>query len=408
MEEDANYKLCGGTFFTLLLEARQQRTVIRGRYEKKHDNLSEPQVFAGLIKVVKPEYIEPAQQKPELKAQEETKLKKPTSNFKNCTGAKKSASFPFVVPTIIDAFDKRVKNEYKIALKDMQDFVNKFIDASMGRGLVERLVDLIEFDKSIKKMDLFYVCKNGQPKSKADLCDLSKQGLDVCLPAFLLGIWHYIVLLRPDNTEGRDTIVSWYEKSEVDGRLGAYKGPKKSKVQRQIKIIGLDETGEDIDTTIDMALENNDLFSVEIINDLHCEIDPQVMETPQNQTLSGEMKKKFKEAIEKYNVAEFMNRQELASSREIFDFVEEIKSKVLFRYIGSQKELIYRKISEFVTQLENYNYILTMVRQPYCENFYLIYENEDKLNEFEKSVVPLRRLVNSLYGEICDGETFFV
>ena len=67
MEEDTNYKLCGGTFFTLLLEARQQRTVIRGRYEKKHDNLSEPQVFAGLIKVVKPEYIEPAQQKPELR-----------------------------------------------------------------------------------------------------------------------------------------------------------------------------------------------------------------------------------------------------------------------------------------------------------------------------------------------------
>ena len=81
---------------------------------------------------------------------------------------------------------------------------------------------------------------------------------------------------------------------------------------------------------------------------------------------------------------------------------------MLFRYIGSQKELIYRKISEFTAKLENYNHILTMVRQSYCEIFYLINENEDRLNEFEKSVVPLRRLVNSLYGEICDGETFFV
>ena len=50
--------------------------MIRGRYENKRDSLSEPNVFAGLIKVAKPGYIEPEKQKTELKEQEEKKLKK--------------------------------------------------------------------------------------------------------------------------------------------------------------------------------------------------------------------------------------------------------------------------------------------------------------------------------------------
>lgn len=404
MEDDTYYKLCGGTFFTLLLQARKQRTVIRGRYENKRDSLSEPNVFAGLIKVAKPGYIEPEKQKTELKEQEEKKLKKITSEFKNC----KCESVSFTLPPIIEIFDKRVKNEYKAALNDMQEFTNNFIDTGIGIWLVERLLDLVESDKSIMDTELFYVCKNGQPMSKANLCDLSKNGLNVCLSAFLLGIWHFIIFNKPDNNEGRATIISWHEKNEVAERLGKYMGPKKSNVKRQIKLIGLDEAGGNTDTTTDTALQNNDPLTHKIINDLDNEIDTQVVETSQNQTPSDQMKKTFKEAIEKYNIAEFMNSGELAPSRRVFDFVNEIKSKVLYLSVGSQKECMYEKIRDFTLNLESYNGILAMVRPSYGEFFDLINTNEALLNDFEKRVVPLRHLANSLYGEICDGETLYV
>ena len=42
-------------------------------------------------------------------------------------------------------------------------------------------------------------------KKKAALGDLKK----VCLPAFLLGIWHYIVINRKDNSIGQKTYEAW-------------------------------------------------------------------------------------------------------------------------------------------------------------------------------------------------------
>ena len=134
----------------------------------------------------------------------------------------------------------------------------------------------------------------------------------------------------------------------------------------------------------------------------------EVGSTSQNETISELMLKIFKQAIEKYNIAGFMNSDELAPSRMVFDFVDEIKSKVLYQFVGSQKEWMYEKIHDFTLKLESYNHILTMVRQSYREIFYLINEKEESLNDFEKSVLPFRQLVGSLYSEICDGETLFV
>lgn len=408
--KDGTYdKLCGGTFFTLLLQVRKQRTAIRRRYENERDSFSEPNIFAGLIKVAKPGYIEPEKQKYGLKEHEGKKLKKITSNFKNCNGTKKSESVPLILPAIIETFDKRVKNEYSSVLNDMQEFTNNFIDVDdTDNWLIERLIDLVEADMSIQNAEVFYVCPTGQPISKHELCKLSKCGLDVCLPAFLLGIWHFIICNQLDNNEGRDTIVRWHERNEVEGRLGRFIGPEKSNVERQIKIIGLDESGECTDNTADTVLENDDSFTHRIINDLDNEIETQVVEASQNKTRSEQMKEIFKETIEKYKIAGFMNRDELVPSGLIFAFEREIKSNVLDAFIGSQKEWMYEKIRDFIIELDRYNGILSMVRPSYGEFFYLINANEALLNDFEKSVVPLRQSINSLYGEICNGETLYV
>ena len=408
VEEGTYDKLCGGTFFTLLLKAKKQRIVIRKRYETKSDNLSEPTLFAGLIKVAKPGYIEPEKQKNELREQERKKLKKITSNFKNCQGATRSECIPFTQPIIIEFFDKSVRTEYKVALNNMQEFTDNFIDAEIGIGLIERLIELIEFDKSIMDTEDFFVCPNGQPISKTELCNLSKISMDAYLPAFLLGIWHFVICNRSNNNEGRETIVSWHEEHEVKGRLGKYIGPKKSNCKRQIKLSELDENDEYTGDTTNTVLEKNEPFTHGSINDFGDGRDTTVVKAVENKTRSDQMKEIFVEAIEKYNIAGFMNDKELASSRRVFEFVEEIKLKIVGTFIGSQKEWMYTKILDFTRNLENYNGTLTMVRPSCSEYFYLINTNETLLNDFEKSVVPFRSLINSLYGEICDGETLYV
>ncbi len=425
MEDDIYYKLCGGTFFTLLLQARKQRKVIRGRYENKRDNLSEPNVFAGMIRVVKPEYIEPEKQKAELKEQEWKKLKKPTSIFKNCKGTEKSASFPFMLPSIIEIFDKRVRNEYKAALNDMQEFMNDFIDIGIGIWLVERLLDLVEFDKSIRDTDVFYVCKNGQPMSKTELCDLSKRDLEVCLSAFLLGIWHFIICNKPDNTEGRNTIISWYEKNEVEGRLGKYIGPEKSNVERQIKIIGLDESGEYTDNTTDTVLENDDPFTHRIIDDLDNEIDTKVFEIPQNEKASNQMKKIFKKAAHHCHIEDFINREpELISFKNlvfnddllscVVRFVEIIQSNIISLFAPYQNEMMYINISRFTNIVKEYNnYLLkTPPQSPKLSRFIervsildLFDKELEQDSGFKKETDYYRQQIKSLYKEICGGNT---
>lgn len=84
-------------------------------------------------------------------------------------------------------------------------FVKNFIDtgASVGKHehLVKALVDLIQKDQSISGETEFYIGENGEKIKKVALGDLKK----VCLPSFLLGVWHYVVLNRGDNSVGRIT-----------------------------------------------------------------------------------------------------------------------------------------------------------------------------------------------------------
>ena len=53
--------------------------------------------------------------------------------------------------------------------------------------------------------DEFYIGPNGEKKKKAALGDLK----EVCLPSFLLGVWHYVVMNRRDNAVGKKTYDVW-------------------------------------------------------------------------------------------------------------------------------------------------------------------------------------------------------
>ena len=53
-------RLCGGTYFTLLLQALKQRTSARGRVVSERDGLSNPEVLSGLIRWLTPNFRSPS------------------------------------------------------------------------------------------------------------------------------------------------------------------------------------------------------------------------------------------------------------------------------------------------------------------------------------------------------------
>ena len=195
---DEKPRLCGGTFFVLVLQALRQRVKARQHYKGERDGLSDPEVLIGLIKVINPEYQEPR----------EGALKGKTNDFKSCKTST-GQYLPFGDTPEVETFDLRVKNEYQDALGAMARFAALFLETGTkvqkDVRLVKALIDLIQQDDSIQPDDEFYIDENGGKIKKTALGGLQK----ICLPAFLLGVWHYVVINRKDNSVGRDTYDEW-------------------------------------------------------------------------------------------------------------------------------------------------------------------------------------------------------
>ncbi len=191
-------RLCGGTFFTLVLQALRQRMKAREHYSGDSDGLSDPEVLVGLIKVINSDYSDPGKEN----------LKGTVNNYKACKTST-STYLPFDDEQVILAFDTTVRTEYQTALNGMIGFVNGFLDLGESvhkdANLVRALIDLIQQDQSIESESEFYIEPNGKKKKKAALGDLK----DVCLPSFLLGVWHYVVVNRKDNSVGKKTYDMW-------------------------------------------------------------------------------------------------------------------------------------------------------------------------------------------------------
>ena len=74
MSIDDYPRLCGGTFFTLVLQALRQRMKAREHYAGDSDGLSDSEVMVGLIKVINLDYVDPGK----------GKLKTIVNNYKKC------------------------------------------------------------------------------------------------------------------------------------------------------------------------------------------------------------------------------------------------------------------------------------------------------------------------------------
>lgn len=213
-------RLCGGTVFTLILEARQQRYGVREHFAGDSDGLSEMDTLIGLAQVMVPDLKRPA------KTREDT-VQGNTTEFKICKTAGGKGYYPFSNRQSKKAFDDRVKGYYAEALKAMCDFVKNFIwvkgSDKQDVNLVKALLDLIERDDSINNSQVFYIMPDGKPVTKQRIDQID--GEDVCLESFLLGVWHYAMMRREGNTIGKATMNEWCPSKggaprEYEGHMG--------------------------------------------------------------------------------------------------------------------------------------------------------------------------------------------
>jgi len=190
--------LCGGTVFTLVLEARKQRTSQRSRYEGEQDGLSQTETLTGLGRVVYPEY-EPPKNRQTFKTN--------VNAYKSCTDEGSNLSFLF--PSARDAFNNRVKTEYPKALQAMRNFADQFLEVGTSikneEKLVKALLELIVTDASITDQQEFFISSGGKGISKATIRHMS----DFTLQPFLLGVWHYAVTNQLNNKLGKETFNAW-------------------------------------------------------------------------------------------------------------------------------------------------------------------------------------------------------
>ena len=213
-------RLSGGTVFTLILEARQQRYGVREHFAGDSDGLSEMDTLIGLAQVMVPDLKRPA------KTREDT-VQGNTTEFKICKTAGGKGYYPFSNRQSKKAFDDRVKGNYAEALKAMCDFVKNFIwvkgSDKQDVNLVKALLDLIERDDSINNSQVFYIMPDGKPVTKQRIDQID--GEDVCLESFLLGVWHYAIMRREGNTIGKATMNEWCPSKggaprEYEGHMG--------------------------------------------------------------------------------------------------------------------------------------------------------------------------------------------
>lgn len=201
MEKKVNYRLCGGTFFTLLLIAKKKGLGAKEHYKGMSDDVSEPFTLMGLAKIVLPDY-----EKPEPRMMKT--VKSSTTDYKKCVD-ECGSYFPFSDQDALKTFDNRIKNDYGNVLNDMASFCNRFLvindSTNKDKKLVKALIDLIIKDDSIPESQEFYTNEDGTAVNKGNI----KQMKQICFQSFLLGVFHFAIMRPESNTIGEATFNEW-------------------------------------------------------------------------------------------------------------------------------------------------------------------------------------------------------
>lgn len=275
MKKEEKYRLCGGTFFILLSDARKPLLSKAENYKGKKSGITEVELLLALTKIVVPDIPEPMSS--ELKT-----LRDNTRDFKSCENWG-GGFLRLGDKSIQKSFDERVKNNYSESLTAMSKLVEKYVDARTSTKkdeyLVKALVEVIIGDDKILPEQLLYIQTNGQPIEKKMLSSIS----EICLQSFLLGIWHFVLTAVENNTVGKDTYNAWCpphngskgskreyvaaigENSNLNIHLSYYENDHLCD-ESSDDVSGMENTAEIVDTEIVDDIENDDTITQYIDN----------------------------------------------------------------------------------------------------------------------------------------------
>ena len=386
MTKNANQTLCGGTFLTQILLSRKPTTSRRQRTQGISDTFGEPDVLFGLIRLVQPDYIRPAGDT----------FRTYTSKYKKCDEYTPDA-LKFDNEVVISAFLSRLETDYSTELIKATEFTNQFIDiGSTAKNdvlLVKRLMELIRDDEGISDSHQFTVSSDGLSVSKSEL-DLVNE---VCLPAFLLSVWKFVVTERKDNSKGAATIAAWFPNAK-----NRYEGISGSTIKQTIKVYCYQAANEDKN-----------------IAEKEVESEPVVIErTKKDSTREAGRKvsqksllELFEDAIDKYNIDLFVDADFTAEPLiyvdviDVDQFIEVMRDSL--RVFRRNQDAIYKNVIFFVNKLEEYQSFLSlkMISDDGVRIHWLQGINWSEVHEFTLSC---RRELERLYGLITDGRSLSI
>lgn len=200
MPENKIPYLCGGVLFFLMAHMKPSTGTARDHQSGTKDDHSDPVVMQDLIFAVK--------------GSEYTTAAKDTSNYRECKN-NGSVNVPFNDVALCSSYDNAVRNNYSDPLKRMSEFAQSHLDLSKKEWFIKVLLEIIENDADIADTDEFYIECDGSPRTKA----IIRTTEEFSLPAFLVGVLHYILVNRHDkNTMGVATLEAWGQKTPRKSR----------------------------------------------------------------------------------------------------------------------------------------------------------------------------------------------
>ncbi|WFN90839.1 hypothetical protein P8A24_03005 [Arcanobacterium wilhelmae] len=195
---ESSDRLTAGTFFVLLQEALPLRKKARDTLAGKADGLSNPEILAGLIRIVSPSFQPPSAG---------STFSQNTSGLRNCKNDGNTTYMPVGGEEFAHEFNDLIDNNLPQALARTRDFVDRFIDVdSKGLRLVQMLGTLINRDATITDTQEVELLPDGSHRTKAQLGDAR----EICLESLILGVWKYVSDPTVRNTSGQSTFDRWH------------------------------------------------------------------------------------------------------------------------------------------------------------------------------------------------------
>ena len=245
--------LCRGTFFVLLLRSKRKSSSKKDLRIYGSDGCNNTALMTALIMMFDPKYQVLAG----------SSLETNTSRYKKCDIASADC-LPFDDRALINSFDTSVKTDYYHELLKMQKLIETFLTIekeAKNKELVYGLLNLIKQDETILPNYEFYALPNGKPISKSHLCALT----DINLSAFLLGVWHFILVHHSDNKTGAPTIQSWHSLPSEKGDRHIFKSDICDSYDHEIKISTTCEEADDAVDAYEEADDTNDIPEPKVI-----------------------------------------------------------------------------------------------------------------------------------------------